>query len=67
MKEDSEEAIRSFQSNTMIVNSGKCQAILIHKKGQLNNHIKIIRNGKRIKSDDGVTLLGIKIDKQIKF
>lgn len=67
VKEESEEAFRWFQSNTMIVNPEKCQVILIDKKRQSNDHTEIMLNGKHIKSDGSVTLLGIENDKQIKF
>lgn len=51
----------------MIVNPEKCQVILIDKKRQSNDHTEIMLNGKHIKSDGSVTLLGIENDKQIKF
>lgn len=51
----------------MIVNPEKCQVILIDKKRQSNDHTEIKVNGKHIKSDGSVTLLGIENDKQIKF
>ena len=51
----------------MIVNPGKFEAIMIDKKWQPTNPTEIILDGKHTKSDDSVTLPGIKIDSRLNF
>ena len=56
--EKSEEGICWFQSYKMTVNPGKFQTInrqKTHKKVQSKTLIEIVRDGKHIKSDDGIT------------
>ena len=51
----------------MIVNPGKFQTVLTDKKGKSKNPTEIMPDGKHIKSNDTVTLLGIEIDCKFNF
>ena len=67
LQQESEEAIKWFKDNNMIVNPDKFQAILIDKRGQSNNPTTLKIDGKEIQSVNSVSLLGIEIDSKLNF
>ena len=51
----------------MIVNPEKFQSIIIDRKGKEKNPIELDIDGKIIKSEDSVKLLGLEIDSKLNF
>ena len=60
-------ATQWFRDNSMIVNPGKFQAIIIDLKNQKNNPQKLTIDGKVITSSENVTLLGLEVDSKLNF
>ena len=56
-----------FRDNSMIVNPGKFQAIIIDRKNQKNNPQKLTIDKKVITSSENVTLLGLEVDSKLNF
>ena len=67
LEEESEIATKWFTENKMIINPEKFQAIIIDRKGQENNPKELNIDGKAIKSEHTVKLLGLEIDSKLKF
>ena len=67
LETESEIATKWFKDNNMIVNPEKFQTIIIDRKGQKNNPINLKIDGKTIKSENSVKLLGIEIDSKLNF
>lgn len=69
LSEESEVAIKWLESNHMIVNPNKFQAIIVSKnKNQLNtDDIKIKLADKEIVTQSSVKLLGVTIDERLNF
>ena len=60
-------ATKWFRDNSMIVNPGKFQAIIIDRKNQRNNPQKLTIYKKIITSSENVTLLGLEVDSKLNF
>ena len=60
-------AISWLNENKMIANPEKFHAIVVTKNRANNSNINVSINGKNIKSEPWVKLLGIKIDNKLKF
>ena len=66
-EKESEVAIKWFSVNNMIVNPKKFQAIIINRQNKSKHNCCLTINNAEIKSNESVTLLGIKIDNKLNF
>ena len=69
LEQESHTAITWFRENSMIVNPDKFQSILIDRKHQ-NDKVedpKLHFDGKEIRPEDSVKLLGVEIDNKLNF
>ena len=67
LEKESEKATEWFRINSMIVNPGKFQAIIIDRKGQKNNPTEFKIDNKIINSEESVKSLGLEIDSKLNF
>ena len=67
LEHESSIAISWLNENKMIANPEKFHAIVVTKNRANNLNINVSINGKNIKSEPWVKLLGIKIDNKLKF
>ena len=69
LKHESEQAVRWFKENQMIVNPDKFQAMILEGSKSLKNYepLKVEIGNTQIEATDTVKLLGITIDNELNF